>query len=202
MQKIVVIHQIGQQLRSRKLGNYFQNYNVLNTSSWSSSSTGRTTTLIFRACFWSRHASTSSSYTTSFYCISDSMVYFPRTPVSILSTVTCIFLTWNLSNSRICSGTIYNYRVLYFWMIWNRYLHSIDLPLSLYRRKGERDRVLLNLRCTGSLEPLLEIKYKEKCAKNGISWQSKAQPKVFELIWVDLSFNSIIWFEGDFSLTC
>ena len=105
MQKIVVIHQIGQQL---KLGNYFQNYNVLNTSSWSSSSTGRTTTLIFRACFWSRHASTSSSYTTSFHCISDSMVYFPRTPVSVLSSVTCIFLTWNLSKYGICSCAIYN----------------------------------------------------------------------------------------------
>ena len=200
MQKIVVIHQIGQQLRPTK--NYFQNYNVLNTSSWPSSSTGRTTTLIFRACFWSRHASTSSSYTTSFHCISDSMVYFPRTPVSVLSSVTCIFLTWNLSKYGICSCAIYNDGVPYFWMIWNRYLHSIDLPLSLYRRKGERDRVLLNLRCTGSLEPLLKIKYKENCAKNGISWQSKAQPKIFELIWVDLSFNSIIWFEGDNSLTC
>ena len=199
MQKIVVIHQIGQQ---HKLGNYFQNYNVLNTSSWPSSSTGRTTTLIFRACFWSRHASTSSSYTTSFHCISDSMVYFPRTPVSVLSSVTCIFLTWNLSKYGICSCAIYNDGVPYFWIIWNRYLHSIDLPLSLYRRKGERDRVLLNLRCTGSLEPLLKIKYKENCAKNGISWQSKAQPKIFELIWVDLSFNSIIWFEGDNSLTC
>ena len=94
------------------------------------------------------------------------------------------------------------FHILAAWMIWNRYLHSIDLPLSLYRRKGERDRVLLNLRCTGSLEPLLKIKYKENCAKNGISWQSKAQPKFFELIWVDLSFNSIIWFEGDNSLTC
>ena len=132
MQKIVVIHQIGQQL---KLGSYFQNYNVLNTSSWSSSSTGRTTTLIFRACFWSRHASTSSSYTTSFYCISDSMVYFPRTPVSILSTVTCIFLTWNLSNSRICSCTIYNYRVLYF----ARYEIDIYIQLTYhYRCIGEK----------------------------------------------------------------